>query len=160
MDTDVDEAALDAAPELEELLARARTSADALWARARRLHAGPAHRTFTRIHSAPDHDVWVIVWGPGSGIELHDHGGSAGAFAVARGALTDTDEAPDGTRTIRRVYVGEGRRIDPGVRHAVRNDGGTPAVSVHVYSPPLARMRFYDGPDASREEAIDEGRSR
>jgi len=159
MDTDVAEP-VDAAPELEELLARARTSAAALGALARRLHAGPAHRTYTRIHSALDHDVWVIVWGPGSGIDLHDHGGSAGAFAVARGSLTEIDEAPDGTRTTRQVSVGDGRRIDPGGRHAVRNDGGTPAVRVHVYSPPLARMRLYDGPDAPREEAVDEGMSR
>jgi mannose-6-phosphate isomerase-like protein (cupin superfamily) len=155
MDTDLIEPVVGPTPDLDKLLTVACSNADALWSRARRLHADPGRRTYARIRSAPDHDVWVIVWGAGSGIELHDHGGSAGAFAVARGALTETDEAQGGARTERRVAVGDGRRVDPSVRHAVHNGGDTPAVSVHVYSPPLARMRFYEGPDSPRDEAVD-----
>ena len=30
--------------------------------------------------------IWLLSWLPGQGTDLHDHGGSAGAFAVARGS--------------------------------------------------------------------------
>ena len=30
---------------------------------------------------------WLLSWLPGQGTGLHDHGGSAGAFAVVRGTL-------------------------------------------------------------------------
>src|SRR3954447_27009918 len=33
--------------------------------------------------------VWLLSWLPGQGTDLHDHGPSAGAFAVARGMLTE-----------------------------------------------------------------------
>jgi predicted metal-dependent enzyme (double-stranded beta helix superfamily) len=143
--------------EVDRLLAIARANADALWMRARRLHADVGERVYARVRSAPDHDVWVIVWGAGSGVELHDHGGSAGAFAVARGTLTDTSEELDGARTERSIGVGEGRSLDPDVRHAVHNASGMATVSVHVYAPPLATMRFYDELGAARDEVVDDG---
>src|SRR4051812_18497316 len=34
-------------------------------------------------------EVWLLSWVPGQGTALHDHGPSAGAFAVAQGALTE-----------------------------------------------------------------------
>ena len=33
--------------------------------------------------------IWVLSWLPGQGTPLHDHGRSAGAFAVVRGVLTE-----------------------------------------------------------------------
>jgi predicted metal-dependent enzyme (double-stranded beta helix superfamily) len=155
MSTATTEAAVGPTRDTRELLAIARANADALWARARRLQAGEGTRSYARIRSASDYDVWVIVWGPGSGIELHDHGGSGGAYAVARGVLADVTEVADGEHRTQRIVVGDdGRALGPGTRHAVRNPGDDTAVSVHVYSPPLASIRFYDTPDAPREELV------
>jgi len=70
------------APEgAERLLMLACDAAEAIARDAFRYEAAPGTRRYARVRSAADHDVWVIVWGPGSGIDLHDHGGSAGAFA-------------------------------------------------------------------------------
>ena len=33
--------------------------------------------------------VWLLSWLPDQGTPLHDHGTSAGAFAVVRGTLTE-----------------------------------------------------------------------
>src|SRR3712207_4335402 len=34
-------------------------------------------------------EVWLLSWLPGQGTALHDHGSSAGAFAVAQGVLSE-----------------------------------------------------------------------
>ncbi|MCW2695795.1 MAG: cysteine dioxygenase type, partial [Modestobacter sp.] len=34
-------------------------------------------------------EVWLLSWVPGQATALHDHGPSAGAFAVARGVLSE-----------------------------------------------------------------------
>ena len=40
--------------------------------------------------------VWLLTWLPGQGTPLHDHGGSAGAFAVVRGTLHERVGAREG----------------------------------------------------------------
>lgn len=57
----------------------------------------PSARWWTRIWHDPDVDVWLLSWLPGHTTELHDHGDSAAAFTVVRGALTET-RAEAGTR--------------------------------------------------------------
>ena len=46
-------------------------------------------RWYKRLIDGGDHEVWPLSWLPGQGTGFHDHGGSAGAFAVARGALQE-----------------------------------------------------------------------
>src|SRR3954471_20309648 len=43
-----------------------------------------------------DAQIWLLTWLPGQGTPLHDHGHSAGAFAVARGTLTERVVATGG----------------------------------------------------------------
>src|SRR3954453_6322351 len=43
-----------------------------------------------------DVQIWLLSWLPGQGTPLHDHGDSAGAFAVARGTLTEKVVAAGG----------------------------------------------------------------
>jgi predicted metal-dependent enzyme (double-stranded beta helix superfamily) len=46
--------------------------------------------------------------------------------------------------------------FEAGHRHDVVNDGPEVALSVHVYSPPLSSMTFYDDADvAVRTELVD-----
>ena len=90
--------------------------------------------------------VWLLTWLPGQGTPLHDHGGSAGAFAVVRGALTeDTVGGPAGA--VREVSAelpaGRVRPFGPHHVHRVTNRGTGAAVSVHAYTPGLRQMTTY-----------------
>ena len=92
--------------------------------------------------------VWLLSWLPGQGTVLHDHGESAGAFAVARGSLSErvVAERSDGTAHETRTDLGAGRVRHFGTHyvHQVVNAGAAPAVSVHVYAPALRWMNSYD----------------
>lgn len=98
-------------------------------------------RRWQRLVATAEYDAWLIQWGPDTHVEPHDHGGSAGAVAVAAGRLDDVTLTPVGqVRTT--VGPGGSRVLPPDVVHdVVCPDGG--AVSVHVYSPPLEWMTMY-----------------
>ena len=49
----------------------------------------PAQRVHTRLDSGPGWEAWLLTWLPGQGTLIHDHGGSAGAFVVVDGSLTE-----------------------------------------------------------------------
>ncbi|MCW2497384.1 cysteine dioxygenase family protein [Jatrophihabitans sp.] len=101
-------------------------------------------RWHQRLYRDQRVDVWLISWLPTQGTELHDHGGSSGAFTVIDGTLTEAVVA-GGSRLVDSAHeagssVGFGRRYI----HDVRNLHEAAAVSVHAYSPPLTSMTFYD----------------
>ncbi len=102
-----------------------------------------SERWHRRIYRDPRVDVWLISWLPTQGTQLHDHGGSAGAFTVVRGELTESVVRRGALSDVRSVA---GRSVGFGPRHVhdVRNLGPVPAVSVHAYSPPLTSMTFYE----------------
>jgi rhodanese-related sulfurtransferase/predicted metal-dependent enzyme (double-stranded beta helix superfamily) len=102
-------------------------------------------RWYERLERTDDHEVWAITWLPGQATGYHDHGGSAGAFAVVCGTL---EERRAGERS-QAVATGQTRAFGPHDVHDVRNASATPALSIHAYSPPLSLMHRY---------ALDEGR--
>src|SRR6202000_3108568 len=84
-------------------------------------------RWHQRVYRDLRMDIWLISWLPSQGTELHDHGGSSGAFTVLRGTLTEAVPSQAGIRDTERsagVSVGFG----PHYIHDVRNLGGAPAV--------------------------------
>jgi predicted metal-dependent enzyme (double-stranded beta helix superfamily) len=111
----------------------------------------PAGRWYHRLAEAPDHEVWVLTWLPGQGTDLHDHGGSAGAFHVVSGTLVEDSVAAapgsggDGAprMTVRELSEGVGRRFGARHVHRVTNRSSRPAISVHVYGPALTTMTRY-----------------
>jgi hypothetical protein len=103
-------------------------------------------RSHERLLATELYDVWLIHWPAGSGLPAHDHGGSAGAFAMVAGML-DEDVA-DGTR--RRIGVGDVASFGPDHVHAVHNRSDVGATSVHVYSPPLGTMSFVSEPSEAQ----------
>ena len=119
----------------------------------------PVERWYHRIAATPDHEVWLLTWLPGQGTELHDHGGSAGAFQVVEGMLTeDTVSGAGGPVRIgaRELGAGTGRRFGPRHIHRITNRSGRPATSVHVYGPALASMtRYRLGPDGLRVATVE-----
>jgi predicted metal-dependent enzyme (double-stranded beta helix superfamily) len=92
--------------------------------------------------------VWLLSWLPGQHTDLHDHGGSSGAFVVVTGTLTVYTAAirPDGglPRLFDNTFsAGHGRSFGPHHIHQIANAGSQPAVSLHVYGPALREMTRY-----------------
>jgi predicted metal-dependent enzyme (double-stranded beta helix superfamily) len=111
-----------------------------------RVRLDPEGRWYERIHADEGYEVWLISWLPGQSTGFHDHGSSAGAFGVVWGSL-DECVVPRGEGRVRVNQVASGTVRAFGKRyvHDVRNpEGGSVAVSVHAYSPPLSTMTRYD----------------
>jgi predicted metal-dependent enzyme (double-stranded beta helix superfamily) len=104
-------------------------------------------RWHQRLYRDQRVDLWLISWLPSQGTQLHDHGGSAGAFTVLSGTLTEAVyRAGSAGEPLRDVAHGPSASVGFGARyvHDVRNVSDEPAVSVHAYSRPLTTMNFYD----------------
>lgn len=43
---------------------------------------GSGTRRYARLLVTPAYDAWLIEWDPDANLDLHDHGGSSGAFHV------------------------------------------------------------------------------
>ncbi len=99
-------------------------------------------RTGVRVLSTDDYDVWLLRWPAGTAVTPHDHGPSVGAFCVVRGSLVEM-RWQDGQPAPRAVGPAETVTVGRGVVHDVIGvtDG---SLSVHVYSPPLSLMNYYD----------------
>jgi hypothetical protein len=93
-------------------------------------------------------DVWLIAWPQGGRVELHDHGRSRGAIAVLEGSLVEATPWRDDTGRFalhrRTLAVGDVVSFGSHHVHDVVNDAQEHAVSLHVYSPPLRTMGFYE----------------
>jgi predicted metal-dependent enzyme (double-stranded beta helix superfamily) len=105
----------------------------------------PMDRWYHRLAETADYEVWLLTWLPGQGTDLHDHGGSAGAFQVLSGSLTEDTVTP-GTPariTARELGEGAGRRFGTRHIHRITNRSARPAISIHVYGPALTTMTRY-----------------
>jgi rhodanese-related sulfurtransferase len=49
----------------------------------------PDERSWIRLLTTDDYELWLISWPVGAATDWHDHGPSAGAFTVLRGSLTE-----------------------------------------------------------------------
>ncbi len=49
----------------------------------------PVSRYYARLAAEATFEAWLLTWVPGQGTDWHDHGGSAGAFVVLSGTLTE-----------------------------------------------------------------------
>ncbi|MFE5910746.1 cysteine dioxygenase [Streptomyces wedmorensis] len=117
----------------------------------------PEGRTWVRLDGPGGSEAWLIGWPPGTGTGWHDHAESIGAFATARGTLTEnalavrlpasgwkTLELADGLDRSRRLAEGGGRAFGRHHVHEVLNESqDTHAVSVHAYYPPLPLIRRF-----------------
>ncbi|WP_307855822.1 cysteine dioxygenase [Kibdelosporangium banguiense] len=101
-------------------------------------------RHCVRLRREKKFEVWLICWDIGQDTLLHDHGGSVGVFAVAKGSLVEdygTITQPE-LRT-RRHTAGTSVGFGADYLHNLVNVGMEPTVSIHAYSPPLRVMNFY-----------------
>jgi predicted metal-dependent enzyme (double-stranded beta helix superfamily) len=123
----------------------ARLVADAPWLWAEHVRHDPAGREPVRLLASERYEAWVIGWTPGQAVELHDHGDSLGALVVTEGELVEVVGRRHPRRRV--LATGAARVMAPGHVHDVLNVGPGLATSVHVYSPPLRSMTFYDPVD-------------
>ncbi len=96
------------------------------------------------------HEILVICWLSGQRSPIHDHAGSACAFKVLHGTDREIIHQlqPDGSvrplcsRRLPPGYVAASREADI---HEVANlqPQQRPLITLHIYSPPLVRMRTY-----------------
>jgi predicted metal-dependent enzyme (double-stranded beta helix superfamily) len=118
--------------------------------------AEPGGRWHVRLRVTDRYDVWLIGWGVDSGVELHDHGASAGAIALVHGALVEHSPTAGGDLRRQPLTPNGVHGFAAGQIHDVVNESPDAAMSVHVYSPPLASMTFYDRDETPiRTETID-----
>ncbi|MFI5934981.1 cysteine dioxygenase [Actinoplanes sp. NPDC051494] len=115
------------------------------WPVAPRFNA--SERWYHRLAETSDYEVWLLTWLPGQGTDLHDHGGSAGAFHVLSGSLTEDTIAVSPDRapriTARELGEGAGRRFGTRHIHRMTNRSNQPAISIHAYGPALTTMTRY-----------------
>jgi hypothetical protein len=107
----------------------------------------PSCRWYGSLYRDDIVDLWLLTWQQDNSTDLHDHGGSCGAFRVLDGALSE-DRPTGGPGELflgrTRRTVGQTVAFGPRLVHDVHNVDPTPAVSLHVYSPPLTSMTYYE----------------
>jgi len=129
-----------------------------LWAP--KVHHDPSRRFSVRIAHTEEYDAWLIGWVPGQGISAHDHGNSAGAVVVTDGTLVEARwPAGSSVPEVRQLAAGEPPVVlDADQVHALANLHDAVATSVHVYSPPLTEMRWFEAEEdrlrLRREEPV------
>jgi predicted metal-dependent enzyme (double-stranded beta helix superfamily) len=104
----------------------------------------PDGRRPVRLLAAGAYEVWAIGWTTGQHVRPHDHGRSAGALVVVEGELVEVLPQPGGPALERNLGTGRVRHLGIGTVHDVLNRAPEPATSLHVYSPPLTSMTYYD----------------
>ncbi len=99
-------------------------------------------RHFVSLHRDADVEVWLICWTPVSDTGWHDHDSSAGAVAVAEGAVIEHNLAVGSPELV--TVAEKGTAFSFGPDHIHRMTGrDRESATVHVYSPPLWRMGQY-----------------
>jgi mannose-6-phosphate isomerase-like protein (cupin superfamily) len=100
-------------------------------------------RIYELLELSEGFEVWVIHWPTDGLLALHDHGGSSGAMWVVSGVLEEGTVSKARTYESRSIVAGQGTTFGAEYIHDVVNTGTEVATSVHVYSPPMEKMTFF-----------------
>ena len=104
----------------------------------------PDARTYAELHRDEHVAIWLICWMNDHDTGFHDHDLSAGAVAVAAGAVREERLVLGGAPAARTFNAGEAFSFGAADIHRVSPAGAEPAVTLHAYSPPLWRMGAYE----------------
>ena len=127
-------------PELEAFVAELADRPE-LWIE--HVRHDPSQRSYTELLSDEHITAWLICWMDDHDTGFHDHDRSSGAVAVVSGAVCEERLAVGGPPRERAVETGGTFHFGASDIHRVRHAGDDPAVTLHVYSPPLLRMGAY-----------------
>jgi Cysteine dioxygenase type I len=100
-------------------------------------------RVYEELFSDEQLTAWLICWMDDHDTGFHDHDVSSGAVAVVSGAVREERLAIDGPKRNGVFRAGASFHFAASDIHRVRHAGCDPAVTLHVYSPPLLRMGAY-----------------
>ena len=89
-------------------------------------------------------EVWLIHWEAGHDTGYHDHERSGGTVMVVSGAVREDRLVAGGPPSTRVVHAGESFSFESADIHRVTHVEGSPAVTIHAYSPPLHEMGTYE----------------
>ncbi len=101
-------------------------------------------RVYEELFADEHVTAWLICWMDEHDTGFHDHDVSAGAVAVLSGAVSEERLTIGGLPRKRTVKAGGSFHFAPTDIHRVCHAGDDPAVTLHVYSPPLLRMGSYE----------------
>jgi hypothetical protein len=109
-------------------------------------------RRWIRLLGTRSYDAWLIGWPPGAALDFHDHGESSAALFVVAGVLDEHHLTARGSGGVvaRHLVAGDALAFDSTYVHAVYNSSEADALSVHVYSPPLSTMTYFEHRTGSR----------
>jgi hypothetical protein len=88
-------------------------------------------------------EAWLLGWLDDQETGFHDHDRSAGGVHVMEGAVAEDRLTIGGPPATRVISAGESFSFDAQHIHRMRHQGTEPALSLHVYSPPLGSMGSY-----------------
>lgn len=108
-----------------------------------RVRHDATQRVYEELLSDAHLTAWLICWMDEQDTGFHDHDVSGGAVAVVGGRVCEERLAIGAGPSSRTFSAGEAFHFTPADIHRVHHRGEDPAVTLHVYSPPLARMGAY-----------------
>jgi hypothetical protein len=102
-----------------------------------------------RLYRNAEWEALLLCWLPGQGTSVHDHGGCVGVSVVLMGTLHEIRYETRGPGPLAIAGSGDCRTDEAAVElvdtiHEMRNESGRPAVSLHMYSPPLTVLGAHD----------------
>jgi hypothetical protein len=83
---------------------------------------------------------------------FHDHDGSAVGVYVIRGNVTNEGLPVDATRRVRGYTAGDDFSVPATGIHRMNHEAG--AVTVHIYSPPLRAIGYYEVVDGLLQRSV------
>jgi Cysteine dioxygenase type I len=86
--------------------------------------------------------AWLNVELDGRDTGYHDHDGSAAGIYVLGGSVANEGLPVGGNRSVHRYGPGDSFWVPAAGIHRMSHDAG--AVSVHIYSPPLRAIGYYE----------------
>jgi hypothetical protein len=105
----------------------------------------PEKRWWLVLWRSANYEVRLLSWEVAQSSDWHDHGGSSGGFAVVDGTLDERYRTNAGADVRgRRFGTGSSGCFGPAHVHDMVHVAGTPAASVHAYSPPLTFLTTYE----------------
>jgi mannose-6-phosphate isomerase-like protein (cupin superfamily) len=137
---------------LERFVAHLAASPE-LWQHAVR-HASEV-RVYEQIWDDEDVNAWVICWSEDQDTGFHDHDDSSAAIAVIEGQVREDRLRVGDPPRSRTFGPGQVFTVPAVAIHRVLHAGNAPAVTIHAYSPPLARTGAYRiGADGELEREL------
>jgi quercetin dioxygenase-like cupin family protein len=126
--------------ELERFVERLVADRDC-WAHLVRHDSGA--RVYELIWQDEDVNAWLICWSEDQDTGFHDHDESAAAIHVIDGCVREDRLRLRAALQTRVSGPGSTFVVPVSAIHRVRHTGTAPAITIHAYSPPLARVGAY-----------------